>query len=1365
MFAQNTSSLVLLELRKWFLLSFFFIPCLIFGQKAQIEYYPSGEFLSSLNPWRIHQDQTGFIWVMGQSVDRYDGNNFVNIKDQESTWNDYNYLEYQNHFTSGDYLIYRSDSHFFFRQIKTGIVDSIYFENHLNDEEIINENFFFHETAKGAFYFFFFEPATQKTAFLTIEDGKLKRKFSRPDVGRISDPDHSPIDTDTQGNFYYINKEATAIIKIDQDGNLLQKTPLPNMNREVGFFKVSSSNTLYLKGNNQIYYLKENATAIEIHPLNDYIKSRHKSIKINDLLETSNKDLWASGYNRRLFFYEEASGKIVDYQDDLLKLIPHRVSLNQLLQDQTGVIWVKIQQLGILKIVPQQSFFETYFTEPDCDGFCSFRGMVENEEGQIFASFYHGIYQLDPQTKTTEKLVPSLEKYGPFGLGYDKGHLLLNSGRRFNISKRKIDEQSSLFPKYNSDDGPMTQDDDGNWWNGQEEYLWFFNTKNKIPKWEKKIRIPIAEGHTYSIHFGKTSKRIWIANESHLFCYDPSNNTIAKYFSIDDDEMIHTIYEDEKRNLWLGTELEFMQLEPHQKVIKKYSTEDGMPHNFVCGILPEGDSCLWLATNDGLSRFQMEQETFTNFYTEHGLSHNEFNRNSSYKSKNGQMFFGGMRGVNAFYPKEVMEKLQKQKKTLGEIMLSSVSRADEKLGSVLTTHLEINNKTLDFFHWEKSITFEFCLTDFRNSNKNTFSYLLDGYDEVWSTPSKYKFAKYTSLPAGDYVFRVKTFDGRGNWNPNELEVQLKVHSPWWKTSWAYLVYTLFFCGTFYIGYRTLRHRMELTNQVFFEQKETQRLKELDSFKSKLFTSLTHEFRTPLTVILGMSEQVSKKTRNLKIEENEKLTLLHQTELIEKNGHGLLRLVNQLLDLSKLENNVFTLDLKNENVLPFLNGTIASFQSFANQQNIALKYSTTLDALDMDFDSRLLEQVLTNLLSNAIKFTESGGIILVKSSRLQLNDNYCLQIMIQDSGVGISEEKLPHIFDRFYQVDGPNTRAGEGTGIGLAHAKELVKLMNGDITVESKLGQGTTFWISIPIKNEIEKMEHLDQSSIGENSSHRFTFDEKRINKVANKNRTSVNRNGDLPKLLLIEDNQDVVIYIKSCLEEKYEIEVAYNGKIGIEKAIQQIPDLIISDVMMPEKDGFEVCDFLKNDDKTSHIPIVLLTAKADFTSKIEGLKRGADVYLPKPFNQEELEVRLHSLLLRQQRMINYISNHINNGKKELSSSSAQLSKKTLQLQHVFIQKIESILEENYTDKDFTLSQLCQKIRMSRSQLFRKMKALTGTSPSLFIRTYRLKKAKLLLESTDLNVSEVAWKTGFTSLSHFSRIYQEEFGRSPSSVST
>lgn len=525
-----------------------------------------------------------------------------------------------------------------------------------------------------------------------------------------------------------------------------------------------------------------------------------------------------------------------------------------------------------------------------------------------------------------------------------------------------------------------------------------------------------------------------------------------------------------------------------------------------------------------------------------------------------------------------------------------------------------------------------------------------------------------------------------------------------------------------------------------QQEKAERLQELDNFKSRFFTNITHEFRTPLTVILGMGEQLAKVENDA--------GKLSQLRLIQRSGQNLLRLVNQILDLAKLESNTLKFRYIQGDVLAFIRYIAESLHSLANAQNLLVKVESAQAQIVMDYDPERLLQIIHNLLSNAIKFTPSGGKVLL---RVDLVEQW-LNISVEDTGAGIPPEALPHVFERYFQANNQDHSGAGGTGIGLSLTRELVKAMGGDISVESTVGVGSTFRVRLPVTQhgEPEEMPWVDLVNAGVNTA------------MTSPLPTPSGEETDGYSILLIEDNPDVVEYLTTCLQgdtdyggRAYSLEFAYNGEAGIEKALESVPDLIISDVMMPVKDGFEVLETLKNNEFSSHIPIVLLTAKADVQSRLAGLQRGADAYLSKPFHQEELLLTVANLLeSRKKLQLKYQQNVLSPAAPEVQADDPEDS---------FLQKVRAIVETNYRQEDFGLPQLCRKMGMSRSQLFRKMKALTDLAPSDLIRTHRLNRARALLECGTANVAEAAWEVGFKDPSYFSKLYQEEFGEAPSTT--
>ena len=523
----------------------------------------------------------------------------------------------------------------------------------------------------------------------------------------------------------------------------------------------------------------------------------------------------------------------------------------------------------------------------------------------------------------------------------------------------------------------------------------------------------------------------------------------------------------------------------------------------------------------------------------------------------------------------------------------------------------------------------------------------------------------------------------------------------------------------------------------------EKLKGLDQMKNRLFTNITHEFRTPLTVMLGMAEQLESSAENNTNEKSQR-----KLALIRRNGRSLLNLVNQMLDLSKIEDNKLKVDLIQSDIVAYIRYLTESFHSMANAQNVILQTSTDEKEIVMDYDPEKIRQILSNLLSNALKYTPSGGRVAVKIATS--DDKKHLVLAVKDTGAGIPTEDIPNIFDRFYQADDSIAKSG-GTGIGLALTKELVKLLDGDIKVESELEKGTTFIMQLPITQSAEllnqEVEHFAEAPLLIP-----TMVEKKPE------RTNISSSTRQPTLLIVEDNPDVVEYLTDCLESQYQLVHAYNGRAGIEKALELVPDIIISDVMMPEKDGFELCDTLKNDERTSHIPIILLTARADVESRISGLKRGADAYLSKPFHREELLAVLAQLVeLRSKLRARYTQ--LPTEKTNITTSAVQETEYSME--DAFLKKASALIHDNIADPTFAVQEFCKALGMSYPVVYRKLSALTGRSPALYIREIRLNHAKGLLQSTDFTVSEIAYDCGFNDPKFFSRVFSKEFGQSPS----
>ncbi|HPF02653.1 MAG TPA: ATP-binding protein [Bacteroidales bacterium] len=525
-------------------------------------------------------------------------------------------------------------------------------------------------------------------------------------------------------------------------------------------------------------------------------------------------------------------------------------------------------------------------------------------------------------------------------------------------------------------------------------------------------------------------------------------------------------------------------------------------------------------------------------------------------------------------------------------------------------------------------------------------------------------------------------------------------------------------------------------RVRVEQMEADHLKELEQAKTRLFTNMTHEFRTPLTIISGMTDLI----RN-----DPEKWLEDGCEKIDRNSDILLNLVNRMLDLAKLESGSMPLKMSRSDIDAEIHNIVELLRSAAERKKITLTFSAGATDPVIDHDPEKTDQIVTNLLSNAIKFTQENGIVKV-STQISSGNEY--EIRVSDNGPGIPGNKIPNIFDRFYRADDTI----QGSGLGLALTRELVRLLNGTITVKSIIGKGTEFTVQIPVTRNEPLKTIKDTSDIRNMKG-------KMIAPVSTKTRFPADQSSSgtrKPLLLIVEDNTDVVAFLLSFLEKEYQIIIALNGKEGLDKAVGVVPDIIISDIMMPVMDGIEMLDRIKNDLRTSHIPLILLTARADQKSRIEGLKRGADAYVAKPFNREELLIQTKNLLNTSRRL------------QERYSSTAgfpESDNQDLIYEDLFMQNIRKIMLDHISDESFDTRKLCREMTMSRTQLYRKFRSLTNTGVGEYFRSVRLHEAKTLILNSKLTISEIAYKTGFRNVSHFSRTFAKEFGASPSSLRT
>ncbi|MBC8192006.1 MAG: response regulator [FCB group bacterium] len=804
--------------------------------------------------------------------------------------------------------------------------------------------------------------------------------------------------------------------------------------------------------------------------------------------------------------------------------------------------------------------------------------------------------------------------------------------------------------------------------------------------------------------------------------------------------------------LWVGTMngLDRYDYKSHRFV--HYNMTDGLPHNHINSIVEDGNGKLWITTKVGLSHFDPIAGTFKNYWKEDGLPGNGYEFNSGYCNEDGEIFIGGSSGLVSFYPDSMLSNPVQPTVVLTGFEISHKpvpikSAFEEPNNTEFALPMVISRlEELHLSHREQIISFTFAALDFRSPMKNRYAYFLEGFEDNWNyTDASNREATYTNLDHGNYTFRVKGSNNDGLWNDEGVSLKVIISPPWWETQMAYLGYLLVVAGMVIAFWRFQVSKIKLTHQVEMEHLSAEHYHELDEHKSRFMANISHEFRTPLTLIIG---PVSNLIAQIKDQE-----MRADLSLIQRQAKRLLELVVQLLDISKLDDNRMILQVSQQNIVPLLRGLVLSFASLAERNKIDLNFESTDENIQIFVEREAVVKILNNLLSNAFKFTEAGNTIMVgvsQSKESLLSREGEVIIRVSDTGIGIPENHLAKVFDRFHQVDNTETRQWGGTGIGLSLTKELVDLHKGSITVDSNPQVGTVFTIRLPLGKD-----HLDAHEIVHPGN--LAGDEIRTEPVESDQENSriyiEEDNGEaLPILLIVEDNIDVRNYIRSYLEKSYQCHEAVDGQDGLEKVRELIPDLVVSDIMMPKMNGLEFCRHMKSDERTSHIPVLMLTAKADIDSKVKGLETGADAYLTKPFEAKELKIRIKNLIDQRQALRERFQREFSLIPSDLDISS---------MDRHFLERAVQIISDQLDDPGFKVDNFAQKIFMSRQQLSRKLRALTGRTAVEFIRLIRLKRAAMLLGNNHATITEIAYKVGFSNPSHFSRSFHQEYGKTPS----
>ncbi len=1062
----------------------------------------------------------------------------------------------------------------------------------------------------------------------------------------------------------------------------------------------------------------------------------HYTHQIQDEYSLSGNSIWAITEDRTgtiwLGIHHKGINKVDPHEQKFQAVLQSKVTgkglsyglVSSFAEDKDGTLWIGTDGGGLNHFDPERHRFRHYKNDPLTSSGLSSDAIVsllmDNKNNLWVGTWNGGINIKRPGSDTFIHV-----KHDPGNNNSPSGNDIYdlyqdNKGQiwilAFRVGLDRLDPETGRYYHYlSNEDNSITsnyvrcilQDNRGYYWLGTEGH--------GLDRIRMNNSFEITEVRNYRYTAGATSGL--------------SHNTIT------------SLFEDKAGNLWIGTEGGGLNKYQENDTFLVTNENKGIPGNVIYSIEEDDSGKLWISTNQGLAKYDPVSHEVEKYTKTDGLQSLEFYKASSYKTTSGTLIFGGINGFNMFHP----QVLEKENENIPPVHITRFSLSNEEVKAGENSPLDGNiivDSLICLNYDQNNFSFEFSSLNYSQTIKNQYEYKLENYDHQWQHVGNRNSAFYTNVSPGKYVFKVRASNNDNLWNMEGAQIKVIIARPWYFSNWAYTIYASVFFLILYLGRRNIINRERLKSELQMEHMELTKMQDMDALKSRFFANISHEFRTPLTLIISPLKALYLDEGGTRYKKQIKVML--------RNAERLLRLINQILDLSKLESGSMKLNATEQDIVKFIHPIAYSFVNYADKQYINYKINLPQTPVIVFFEKDQLEKVLINLLSNAFKYTPEFGKIELS---VRTTGNH-ITIGVEDTGIGIRKDQLDLIFNRYYR--GGNDEF-KGTGIGLALTKELVELHKGKIEVNSTPGHGTQFTVTLPMGGEHLKPEEISSEppEYGLSADSIMELEEMGKNGLfKERENISDTQENDLPLILIAEDNAEVKSFIVEFLETKYRILEAEDGLAALELAREQIPDLIITDVMMPGLDGYELCKKLKQDEKTSHVPVIMLTAKASGDSVEKGFETGTNYYVTKPFNPKLLELRIKNILRSRQLFKEQVLHNktVNLNPKHVAISNADES---------FLKKIVNCVEENMSDSGFQIDDLCKHLGLSRIQLYRKLKGLIGQSGNEFIRSVRLKRAAQLIRQDQLTIAEITYQVGFNDLQYFRDCFKKQFGVKPS----
>jgi signal transduction histidine kinase/ligand-binding sensor domain-containing protein/DNA-binding response OmpR family regulator len=1080
------------------------------------------------------------------------------------------------------------------------------------------------------------------------------------------------------------------------------------------------------------------------------------------LMPDKNGNIWIGTENGGLFVYNPKINKTEHFLNDPFD--PKSISGNSIYttyQSKDGIIWIGTYNQGVCFYDENKLKFEHFFQNPTKANFlnCNIIKVMKAVNNElIIGTDGGGLTYANIATNQSEHYIKNSDNNSissntimcmlPDGndkvwLGtWDSGLTIFDRrSRSFKKYNKSIDKNNILEIEHIT---AFLKDRSGKIWIGtfghglnyyvpREDKIYHFNSSDAgnttldieniqcmLQSSSEEILLGTMDG-LYVVSDINTKPQI------HHYQYNSADSTTLS------NNLVVDLFEDSRHQIWIGTIGGGLNLfNAKTGKFRHFSEKEGLPENSVRSIISDKKNKLWISTNLGIASLNPETFEVKAFRSKVLQDVGEFLFGSATIDREGNIYFGGSNGFIKFHPDNLKENRNIPAVYFSDFRLFNKSVKIGEKKSVLSKHIS-STESIVLDHNQSVVTIDFVALNYTESNQNQYAYYLEGFEPDWNYSGKNNSATYTNLDPGKYVFKVKASNNDGTWNPVPATLKIRVRSPIWATWWSFAGYIMTLSLIFFFISRSLQKRIEEKQALSAERTQNQNMQELKDRKLQFFTNISHEIRTPLSMIISPLDEVLEMP-NLNNDARKKIRYAGE------NSRLLLKLVNQLLDLRKLDSSKMELFLSRVNINDLINHTVQLHKLKAEEKKIdlILEPLDTEDSFYVDTDK--IEKIINNLLSNAIKFSPENSLIFIRIS--QKISPELLTIEVIDSGIGLEKSQVPLVFERFYQ--GKTALNKGGTGIGLALSKELSEIHKGELCVDSENGAGSCFRLNIPANtNAYNGLENViiegplpAISTVQELQTDNNDF---KLMKYS---------------MVIVEDDVQIRSYLEEEFSKYYKVYTAGNGKVGYEIILKNLPDIIISDILMPEVDGLELCSMVKSNIETSHIPIIILTAKIEIEQQIIGLETGADAYIPKPFNMRYLKVLVKNTLDKRSNMY-----------KSFSQNSIIIPSEfsTNKVDEEFLQKVIHYIETNIENTDLSVDLLAQNMNLSRSQVYRKIKALTDLTANEFIRQIRLKKALNLLSEGTLNISEIAYSVGFSSQSYFTRSFKEFYGKSPSDL--